>query len=315
MPPHDAANAWWRWGLVLAYFAATSLGHLRFTQWLLRPRSNAWWGSYAFKDAVPALLVAAGVALLLWVVQGVRRRPRPWSTALWYWGAWMLCVAMVDRFLTYSIYEYAHYPQYALLAWFIGRAQDPGHSRLGGGRVLFWATLLGMVDEVMQYLWITPGYGHYLDFNDFLVNLLAAAAGVMLYYGRPAQRPRGQAPRLAMAECLVALCITAAVVLGFAGGYLAVSPEPATAVPPGGVLRTSDGSLRLYLQRASDWYGAWQPGQRHGEYLVLSPRDGAWLMAAVVLLFLRFPQRIASRDGQAAAGRSTEGLHTSTTIR
>ena len=51
------------------------------------------------------------------------------------------------------------------------------------GKVLFWATLLGMVDEVQQYVWIASSYGEYLDFNDFVSNVLGAAAGVLIYYG------------------------------------------------------------------------------------------------------------------------------------
>lgn len=261
----------WRWLLVAAYFVATSLGHLRFTQWLLLPRQSDWLGAYAFKDAVPGLLVLGGFALGGWVVRTAWRDARgAWATG-GYWLVWLACVAAVDRLLTYSIYEYAHYPQYALLAALIGWAMDPQRTGQYGARILFWATLLGAVDEWMQYLWITPGYGNYLDFNDFLVNLLGAAAGVMLYGGnRPVLAPA----RVWRREARVSAGLVLVVIVAFASGRLQVSPPPGLVVPAGGVVQSADGVTRLYLQRAPGWYGSAQNSPHRGAYHVLSPQAG-----------------------------------------
>lgn len=268
----------WRWLAVAVYFVATSLGHLAFTQWLLQPRQSDWFGAYAFKDAVPALLVTAGVVLLVWVVRTAWRDPRgAWATG-GYWVLWAICVVAVDRLLTYSVYEYAHYPQYALLAWLIARALDPQRTGQASGRILFWATLLGMVDECMQYLWITPSYGNYLDFNDFLVNLLAAAAGVMLYAG--AACPTAQvatAPR-SRTECLTVLSLAVLLAGSAAAGRLQVSPPVGLAVPAGGLAADADGVTRLYLQRAPGWYGSVQASPHRGTYRVLSPFAGLMAM-------------------------------------
>lgn len=271
-----------RWSVVAAYFAATSLGHLRFTQWLLKQRESAWWGAYAFKEAVPALLVVAGVALLAWIVQLARRSASgPWATGR-FWAVWLSGVVAVDWFLTYSIYEYAHYPQYAILAVLIARALDPGRTQRCTGRVLFWTTLLGMADEVLQYLWITPSYGNYLDFNDFLVNLMGGAAGVALYYrGDLAHAVRWGASR----EAMTALVLATGIALGLGAGVLKVSPEPGQAIPPGGWSVGSEGRPALYLQRSTSWYGSRQPGHRHAEYWVLSPWMGLSLLGAAAALF------------------------------
>lgn len=280
-PMNDRLVPQLRWLAVAVYFVATSLGHLRFTQWLLQPRQSNWLGAYAFKDAVPALLVTAGVALLAWIVRTAWRDPRGvWATG-WYWVLWAICVAAVDRLLTYSVYEYAHYPQYALLAWLIARALDPRHTGQAKGRILFWATLLGMLDECMQYLWITPSYGNYLDFNDFLVNLIAAAAGVMLYTG--AARPAAQSapvPR-PWTEWLTALGLVALLAGGGATGRLQVSPPAGLVVPAGGLATGADGMVRLYLQRAPGWYGSLQTSPHRGAYRVLSPFAGLVAMLLV----------------------------------
>jgi hypothetical protein len=287
-PMNDRLTSHLRWLVVAVYFVLTSLGHLRFTQWLLQRRQSEWLGAYAFKDAVPALLVTAGVALLAWIVRTAWRDPRGvWATG-GYWVLWAACVTVVDRLLTYSVYEYAHYPQYALLAWLIARALDPQRAGQAGGRILFWATLLGMVDECMQYLWITPSYGNYLDFNDFLVNLLGSAAGVMLYVSA-ASSPARSAPALRLwAEWSTALVLAVLLVGGVVAGRLRLSPPAGLIVPAGGLVAGADGVTRLYLQRAPHWYGNVQSSPHRGAYWVLSPLAGVVTMLLVGGVFGRF---------------------------
>jgi VanZ family protein len=278
-----------RWALVLAYFTATSLGHLAFTEWLLRPRRHVWLGDYAFKDAVPALLGSAALLLLLWVLRTAWRDPRGmWATGR-YWLLWLACVAVVDRLLTYSIYEYAHYPQYAILAVLVARALEAGRTSAHPGRILFWTTLLGMLDETMQYLWITPSYGNYLDFNDFVVNLLGAAAGMMLVTGRgPAldasERPRGRME----AGCALALAVLAA--LAFGTGRLQLTPPQGVVVPSGGRMAAADGVVRLYLERSAGWYGHPQRSPHRGVYWVLTPAGGAVAMLLLGWVLGRYPR-------------------------
>jgi hypothetical protein len=270
------------WLLAGAYFVSNALGHLEFSLWLVRTRP--------VREAFPILVLAVGAGLAAWCVAQARRSPGTRLSVAGYWIAWLACVLLVDRFLTYSVYEYAHYPQYALLAILLGLALDPLRTRWCTGRILFWTTLLGMVDELQQYLWIAPQYGHYLDFNDFLVNLLAAGAGVMLYYGfgpAPAQRANG----LGKPEAFVALGVAVCVVLMWLVGWLAFAPAPGTSVPPGG---WSPESGAWFLQRASTWYGSWREGPHRGTYLVLPPWPALALMLAAGLFFGRYaPQRAA----------------------
>jgi hypothetical protein len=274
-------RAWQPWLLVVTYFIATSLGHLKFSLWLVRNRTGSW-GTWSLRHAVPYVVILGAVLLLAWLVRRAARNPQAVRAALPYWAVWLACVALTDRFLTYSIYEYAHYPQYALLAVLLARTLDPDGSRGAGARVLFWTTALGMLDELMQYLWIAAGYGHYLDFNDFLVNLLAGAAGVMLYYAVPRA---GGAPtaRLTRVEWLTAGALGTLVMLAFTSGWMVLAPAPSTLVPPGGWL---DGVF--HLQRAADWYLSWQQGPHRGSYLVLPPAAGGALLVALFALFARY---------------------------
>jgi hypothetical protein len=268
------------WAIALAYYVVCCLMHLQFSLWLVRQRVT-FAGPLSYSQAMPALVIAGGIGLLLWLGVRIRRSPRPALTAV-FWLLWIAAVASVDRWLTYSINEYAHYPQYALLAWLVARAMDPGRTRWYVGRVLFWATLMGMGDELLQYLWITTSYSEYLDFNDFFTNLIAVAGGVLIYYGTGAGR-RSDERRKPAAEIGVALLLALGVAGGLATGRIVHTP--ASTVPPGGIAQRNDGSHVLVLQRGPDFYGSWQASKRHERYHVIAPEHGLPLLLLVGLLF------------------------------
>lgn len=301
---------WPWWVLALVYYVATCLMHLQFSLWLVRQRDTML-GNLAYADLMPYLVMAAGAGLVWWVARSVRSSPRPGLTA-GFWMLWLAAVVLIDRTLTFSINEYAHYPQYALLAWLLARAMDPQRSRWWVGRVLFWTTLMGMGDEVLQYLWITTSYSDYLDFNDFVVNLVAACAGMLLYYGpaaAPSQHAKYKKPVL---ECGVAGVAVALLWLGLHTGHLAQTP--ASKIAPGGMVRLEDGSRRLYLQRAPAFYGSWQNGNRHGRYFVLPPLPGLVALALLGLAFtaygswrVRSPATARVPPDPASGGRPVAG--------
>ena len=49
------------------------------------------------------------------------------------------------------------------------------------GETVFWVTILGMLDELFQYRFLTPDF-EYFDFNDSTLNLLGAGAGALLIF-------------------------------------------------------------------------------------------------------------------------------------
>lgn len=281
-PSGAAANpvASWHPGrllLALAYFVACALGHLRFSLWLVARRSGAG-GTYAFQDALAPLLLAALALLVLWVLWQGWRMGRL-GVLLGLWGLWALTVLLWDRWLTYSVPEYLHHPQYAFLAILLARAIDPQRRRLAVGRVLFWTTLLGMADELLQYLWITASYSEYLDFNDFLTNLIGAMAGVLLYYGRPG--PQTRAPRSTpWLEWGVSAALILAVTLGLLSGRVVLNPD--AAVPEGGLGPRANGTLAWHLQRTvPPRLGSWHAGPYRGRYWILGPVSGMALLLGV----------------------------------
>jgi hypothetical protein len=286
--PQPLQRNWPWWLAIVVYFSATCLGHLQFSLWLVRSRSITLGGqiyNYAYSFVVPWLAGVAVVALFCYLWRQAKSGHRPWSV-LGYWFVWIACVVSIDRYLTYSANEYAHYPQYAFLAWLLAKALDPTRVRRPVGRILFWTTLLGMFDELLQYLWITRSYSDYLDFNDFLVNLLAAAAGTMLYYGMERQQQRsGSAARIEWLTALLIACITS---FGLATGRLVVSPEDAISHP----IHLKDGKWRLILQNGPTHYGAWIPSRRQERFYVLPPLGGLALLVSIGTVFARFPKDV-----------------------
>lgn len=282
MTMKSKALGWWL--LALVYYVTVCLAHLQFSLWLVRGR-DTFLGRMAFADLVPGLAIAAGLGLLGWIGMQLRQSARPWFTGA-LWLVWVFCAFMMDRYLTFSTNEYAHYPQYAMLAWLVARALDPDKTCWMVGRVLFWTTVMGMGDELLQYLWITTSYSDYLDFNDFLTNLVAAAAGMLLYYGAAAV-PASDTPRpVPMITWLVAGVITLVVVIGLQTGRIV--PTPTEKIPPGGIAQGPDGSRRLYLQRGPEFYGGYQNGPRHGPYYVLPPALASLIMMGVGLVFVSY---------------------------
>ena len=275
----------WPWYLLaLTYYVVVCLMHLQFSLWLVRGR-DTWLGRIAYADLVPGLAVATGVSLLVWIGMQTKKSTRPWLTC-GLWLLWLVSAFLIDRHLTFSTNEYAHYPQYAILAWLMARALDPTKTHWVVGRVLFWTTLMGMGDELLQYLWITTSYSDYLDFNDFLTNLVAAVAGMLLFYGAAAA-PHSSTPRpKPVISWLVVGVITLMVAIGMPTGRIVLTP--AEKIPPGGIVQLADGTQRLYLQRGPDFYGAYQNGPRHGRYYVLPPAPALLIMLALGMVFASY---------------------------
>jgi glycosyltransferase involved in cell wall biosynthesis len=271
--------------LACLWFLVTTLAHLEFSLWLVRERTSLG-GSFSYKDYVPVVATISGATLLAWLAYDLHKA-RWRSPVILYWLIWGVCVLLVDAYLTYSPNEYAHYPQYALLAWLIAKGIDPDRTRLAIFKLMFWTTLAGMVDELAQYLWITVSYSDYLDFNDFLVNQLASIAGALLYYGFSPQQVRLSPVRT---ELRVMLAFALVIALGFGSGRIAITAD--TPVPPGGVALTPSGESRLYLQRRPDAYGSSAPAPHRGRYWVLDPATGMLLIVLVGGLFSSLPSAL-----------------------
>ncbi len=253
--------------ILTAYWLAASLGHLAFSKLLVTTWQWPLIGAVRPADHIGWAVLSA---VLLVFPQQVRRARRAAvrSPTLIGWGVWLTLFVAVDQWLIYSVAEYLHYPQYALLAYMLAWFADPDRSRLLLGPVLLATTLLGIADEVLQYTYVTVSYSDYVDFNDFLLNLLGAAAGVLLYYGFCPWTTRRQPD------------VTRRVYTGTAGfAVLALSLLAVTA------LAAIDDGAVTSLARTPHRYGHWLAGPHRGHYWVVPPWLGSLLTGMFGALF------------------------------
>lgn len=278
----------WRWFfIVLLYYPLVVSQHLTFSLWLVEPMTTPF-GTVRLTELLQQAwpwLAGFSVLFLLLILRDSR------MNKIWpFWLAWLLAVLLADRYLTFSVNEYMHYPQYALLAWFLLKWLDPAKSGKAYRLVLMLGTGLGVIDELLQYLVTTAHYSNYLDFNDFLTNLLATVLGVMLYYRQGVQN----VPALTGTLKPVVL-----VVLLFAFSMLMqeVRTRPPADIPMGAsvVRQTADGDF-FFLERSRYSYGRWHYSAYRNRYYVLRPEEGAFLMVFLLAVFQLFPYSAQTRQ-------------------
>ncbi|MFK7934048.1 MAG: hypothetical protein AB8G22_11115 [Saprospiraceae bacterium] len=101
------------------------------------------------------------------------------------------------------------------------------------GETLFWATLLGAIDEGYQYFYLSPERTDYYDFNDVIINLLGAA--MMLIFIKTYSFAEVKIRSVKWYQSSV-LYTSLVIVLGVAGlyfsGYLGIYPQGSEVQPP-----------------------------------------------------------------------------------
>lgn len=268
--------------LIIACWLATVLGHLEVSLWLVHKRESEWLGPFRYADFLPHAAIVTGLALIAWQVKraiGGRHH----AATLAGWALWLAAAIAFDRLLMFSLPEYLHYPQYALLAGLTAGFIDPDRTRYAFGPVLLAVVLLGIADEVLQYAWITISYSDYLDFNDFVLNLLGGFMGLLLYYGFPREariQPSKHDLRYGLA--------------GFAALALALLTVAAA-------IQFADPTRPLAFIERETSYGTWIPGPRSGRYYVLPPAAGTVLLASLGALATAAPVALRTRHSNRPA--------------
>jgi hypothetical protein len=250
----------------LSFWLLSSLYHLKFSLFLVNPLETTW-GVIKLKNYAPQtgyfLLILFAFYLTWYSYRGVYAKK-----GLLYWFIWILLVFLINQFLLATPIENIHFIQYALLSslllWCFNTAEINTDYLLP--KVLFWTTFAGILDEISQYLWITASYSHYIDFNDFLLNMMGAIAGLLFYTGfRPVKTAKLSMLKIlksletGLSFTLILLLVT----------ILALEPGPG-----------------LELERKSGMLGSWQPAFNGGNYYVLTPIEGSFLLLLIAVISL-----------------------------
>ncbi len=277
--------------VIIVYWLSTSLLHLEFSKIIIAPVSTPlgeFTPSHFSFHLGWALLILLAFFVFFQAISGKTR-----LRTLFYWTLWGAALYGTNRYLVFSTNEYAHYPQYALLAVLLVCWRDPRRDKWPIGNLIFWGTALGIIDEVIQYLFVCPSYGDYLDFNDFLLNELGIVAGLFLAYGfriQPAAiKPLTPIYKTRAFKCLI--LSSAFILLLVLAGRLKISPPQN--IPPGGIFAVQ-GTKALYIERRPGITGAWNHAGGNRVYYVLSPSAGLSLLLVLGLVFSSFDPRVSN---------------------
>ncbi len=222
--------------LAAACFCTTAVYHdvvqnavYRFAEWIGRGADEPLlrWNVLITAIGAPLML---GCAAILW--RTVRRHPRRRLLAIHWLFVLLLIVASYNTLFCMNS-ELVHFPQFAILAVLL----CPITGRCG--ETVFWAGLLGAIDEAYQYWWLSRHRPIYYDFNDVVLNFLGALLGVLLVLtfapaAADAHHRRSAAPSAPAVAC--AALLAAAAIFAAATGLLRELP-PAAAERPALVLR------------------------------------------------------------------------------
>ena len=282
---------WWAL-LAVTYWVATSLLHLKLSKLIVSPLSTPF-GKFTPSDYSSASGWVGLTTLVLIVFLRARKGQHHLRTFA-YWFLLLAVIFAANRILLFSPNEYVHYPQYAILVILMYLSIDPDRTRWPLARILFWGTFMGIIDEVNQYLFVCPSYGDYLDFNDFFLNQLGVATGLLLVYGfhAPKNQERPASPLFKSIEFrVIAVCFVILIVL-YGSGRLYLTPPKE--VPPGGIAVIS-GKRALFLERKPGKMGNWNRASGGGEYYILAPSGGLFLLLVTGLVFSTYDPRFSRR--------------------
>lgn len=228
-----------------------------------------------------AVLCLITLYLLLRLIWGERR-----IYTLLFFAAVISAMILSFRFLIFEPVEIIHFPQYAIIAFLLAAALDKEREGYLIGTLLIMVTLMGIVDEMNQYFYLTRQYTKYLDWNDFFLNEVGASLGLMFYYGfrnfknndeKVANAIRGVNVKLLLISTLIPVLFYLIGILNFA---------PDKELDSGFV--SSNGWVNIYLERGVGYYGSWKPGDRGWLVHTLNPLTGTVLMMAYGIMFTRF---------------------------
>lgn len=280
--------------LAAAYFLAATLSH--------EPVSGVylWLAGLLGQGTAAALQDGLALAALpagAWLALGPGRRSgavAPREALAWL--ALAAGLAAADLLLIVAPVERVHYPQYALLALLLRRVLADEALVLG------LTTLAGMADELRQYV-LHPGNTAYLDFNDFVLNLLGALAGLLLARALALRALAGPvaAARVRRAALLLCALLASGIFLAWTQGRIfSLAPPGLAQAPTGNILTVFpevEGKTRFVLTffRPAGFWNTAGSGRSHH---ILAPAEGLALLA---LLFVG-GTRLLAWAGKTKAG-------------
>ena len=158
----------------MIYYVLVVTMHLEFGEFVARTLDIPL-GRDKYNLVILGLFSLTLVGFLLWFIKGLRKQPpEQKKVTLFYLISTLLLIIISINVIMVVNIELIHVLQYAVFAIvlfsIIGSYFD----------VLFWTTFAGALDELYQYVYLSPTGTDYYDLNDVVINLLGAALGLIL---------------------------------------------------------------------------------------------------------------------------------------
>ncbi len=293
-----------KWLLLLTSFCfwlITSLLHLKFSLFLVQPLSSPW-GIIKLKDYAPQagyFVIFIMSLFLLWHVYKIITIKQKGSLLiLLLWIYWFILVFFINKYFLATPLENIHFVQYGIISLLFITAINPTGKLKASiiAKTLFWVSLVGIIDELMQYLWITASYSKHMDFNDFILNLMGAIAGILFYLSlKPFTKPKGSEEVFNWKQLYSSweMRLALLLLLTFTSLYsLDYIQMQATSLINEGGFGLYNQHISLFFERTPELLGSWNKAFDGGEYYILSPLQGTILFLCLVssfyLVLIRF---------------------------
>lgn len=168
-------NRLWNIGIVIVYYLLVVLPHEEVGQFLTKTLDEPL-GRAKYNQLILSLGILGGISYLVLIGLGAKNYPKRLKTVLIYLTATFLFIFVAIKVLMVVNVEMVHLLQYGLLTLLLFPLFFSFKS------TLFYAIILGSLDEAYQYWILTPISTDYYDFNDLIINLLGASLGLILLY-------------------------------------------------------------------------------------------------------------------------------------
>lgn len=269
----------------ILYWLSTCFYHLIVTD-ILTDWVNTPWGKFIPRDYSIQIGIAVSAIFFFYIiyqfVKGTRR-----LTTVFYWVFLASAVLLAFRYLITAPIEIIHFPQYAILSILLARVFDKDKKKFMLGTIFFCVTMMGVLDEINQYFYLTRQYTEYLDWNDFTLNEIGAAIGLLTYYGFLNNGSRKWIFKdiILAAGSKFIIIISSVVfilfVLGILKFYTSVKLSSA-------IFLDEHSMLKIYLERLPGKYGSWQERDLGGYFYTLNCINGPLIMALFGFAFYSF---------------------------
>ncbi|MEM1122616.1 MAG: VanZ family protein [Bacteroidota bacterium] len=260
-------HKWLNAFLFIIYYLIAVLPHEIFGAWIAKTFDEPYG-----RDTYNLMVLAAGVIglvgylTLLW--RGAKQlptgRPQLWIS----FAATLLLILLCFNTILVVNVEIIHFVQYALLALLLFPLLNNYRD------TLFFAMLLGAIDEAYQYLYLAPN-NNYFDFNDVIIDLIGAALGLLLLWASGIRNSSTNQKWYKTPTFIGLMALVALTIIGFWMDFIAVYPIETGAYAPVQLIKK--------IQE-----GFWTIIHPNVKFHVVQPLEGLLILGALFGFYIQY---------------------------